>query len=93
MNTILKWKWPITIGILAITVVLFLLAPNLTEQAEKAGSFQLSKDASSQQAAQMLEEAGESDQTISVVVELTEALTDDMRSQLSTMADDIARTM
>ncbi|MFC6038992.1 MMPL family transporter [Paenisporosarcina macmurdoensis] len=90
MNTILRWKWPITIGILAITVVLFLLAPNLTEQAEKAGSFQLSKDASSQQAAQMLEEAGESDQTISVVVELNEALTDDMRSQLSTMADEIA---
>jgi RND superfamily putative drug exporter len=90
MNTILRWKWPITIGLLAITVVLFLLAPNLTEQAEKAGSFQLSKDASSQQAAQMLEDAGESDQTISVVVELNEALTDDMRSQLSTMADEIA---
>jgi RND superfamily putative drug exporter len=90
MNTILRWKWPITIGILAITVVLFLIAPNLTEQAEKAGSFQLSKDASSQQAAQMLEDAGESDQTISVVVELNEALTDDMRSQLSTMADEIA---
>ncbi|MDX1805666.1 MAG: MMPL family transporter [Paenisporosarcina sp.] len=90
MNTILRWKWPITIGLLAITVVLFLLAPNLTEQAEKAGSFQLSKDASSQQAAQMLEEAGESDQTISVVVELNESLTDDMRSQLSTMADEIS---
>ncbi len=90
MNTILRWKWPITIGLLAITVVLFLIAPNLTEQAEKAGSFQLSKDASSQQAAQMLEDAGESDQTISVVVELNEALTDDMRSQLSTMADEIA---
>jgi RND superfamily putative drug exporter len=90
MNTILRWRWPITVGLLAITVVLFLIAPNLTEQAEKAGSFQLSKDASSQQAAQMLEDAGESDQTISVVVELNEALTDDMRSQLSTMADEIA---
>lgn len=90
MNTILKWKWPITIGLLAITVVLFLIAPNLTEQAEKAGSFQLSKDASSQQAAQMLEDAGESDQTISIVVELDQALTDDTREQLSTMAEEIA---
>lgn len=90
MNTILRWKWPITIGLLSITVVLFLIAPNLTEQAEKAGSFQLSKEASSQQAAQMLEDEGESDQTISVVVELDQALTDDTREQLSTMAGEIA---
>ncbi|HSO59195.1 MAG TPA: MMPL family transporter, partial [Paenisporosarcina sp.] len=90
MNTILRWKWPITIGLLAITVVLFLIAPNLTEQAEKAGSFQLSKDASSQQAAQMLADAGESDQTISIVVELDQALSDDTREQLSTMASEIA---
>ena len=54
MKTILKWKWPITIGLLAITILLFIIAPNLTKQAEEAGSFQLSEDASSQQAAKML---------------------------------------
>jgi len=89
MHTILKLKWPITIGLLAITIALFLLAPNLTEQAEKAGSFQLSEDASSQIAAKMLEDAGESDQTISVVIELKEALTDPVREQLSDIAKEI----
>jgi len=89
MKTILKLKWPITIGLLALTIVLFLVAPNLTEQAEEAGSFQLSKDASSQIAGQMLANAGESDQTISVVIELEKELTDSVREQLSTIAKDI----
>lgn len=89
MRTILKLKWPILIGVIAITVLLFLLAPNLTKQAEEAGSFQLSDDASSQIAAKMLADAGESDQTISVVIELDEQLTDDVRQQLSTMSTEI----
>lgn len=90
MNSILKWKWPIALGILAVTIILFIVAPNLTKQAEQAGSFQLSEDASSQQAARMLEKAGESDQTISVVIELNQALTDDDRSQLNSIAEEIA---
>jgi len=90
MRTILKLKWPITIGLLIITIALFLIAPDLTKQAEEAGSFQLSEDASSQQAAQMLASSGDSDQTISVVVELSQVLTDDVRTELSTMAKDIA---
>ncbi|MGB3260382.1 MMPL family transporter [Paenisporosarcina sp.] len=90
MKTILKWKWPITIGLLAITILLFILAPNLTKQAEEAGSFQLSEEASSQQAARMLADAGESDQTISVVVQLDKALADEDREQLDSMAKEIA---
>lgn len=89
MRTILKLKWPILIGVIAITVLLFLIAPNLTNQAEEAGSFQLSDDASSQLAAKMLADAGESDQTISVVIELDEKLTDDVREQLSMMSTEI----
>ncbi|QBP39731.1 MMPL family transporter [Paenisporosarcina antarctica] len=89
MRTILKLKWPITIALLIVTIALFLMAPDLTKQAEEAGSFQLSDDASSQQAAQMLASAGDSDQTISVVVELDQPLTNDVRDQLSTMAKDI----
>ncbi|EPD49478.1 hypothetical protein HMPREF1210_03377 [Paenisporosarcina sp. HGH0030] len=90
MKTILKWKWPITIGLLAITILLFIIAPNLTKQAEEAGSIQLSGDASSQQAAKMLADAGESDQTISVVVELDKALRDVDREQLGNMAKKIS---
>lgn len=89
MRTILKLKWPITIGIMVLTIALFLLAPNLTEQAEEAGSFQLSEDSSSQQAARMLENAGESDQTISVVIELDQALSESNREQLNTMVQEI----
>ena len=89
MRTILKLKWPILIGVIAITVLLFLLAPNLTKQAEEAGSFQLSDDASSQIAAKMLADAGESDQTISVVIALDEQLTDGVREQLNTMSTEI----
>lgn len=89
MRSILKLKFPITIGLIAITIVLFLIAPNLTKQAEEAGSFQLSEDASSQIAGQMLADAGESDQTISVVIELDKALTNDLREQVSTIAKDI----
>ena len=89
MRTILKLKWPITIGLMVLTIALFLLAPNLTEQAEEAGSFQLSEDSSSQQAAQMLENAGESDQTISVVIELDQALSESNREQLNTMVQEI----
>lgn len=89
MNTVLKFKWPITIGLLVLTIALFLLAPNLTQQAEEAGSFQLSEDASSQQAASMLENAGESDQTISVVIELDQALSETNREQINTMVQEI----
>lgn len=90
MKTILKLKWPITIALFVVTIVLFLIAPNLTKQAEEAGSFQLSEEASSEIAGRMLADAGESDQTISVVIELDEALTDDVRDQVSAMAKDIA---
>ncbi|HSP23299.1 MAG TPA: MMPL family transporter [Planococcus sp. (in: firmicutes)] len=89
MHTILKLKWPITIGLIVLTVALFLLAPNLTEQAEQAGSFQLSDQASSQQAATILAEAGASAQTISLVMPLENELDDSMRETLSSMAVDI----
>lgn len=89
MQTILKLKWPITIALLVLTVALFLLAPNLTQQAEQAGSFQLSEEAASQQAATILAEAGASAQTISLVMPLENELDDAMRETLSTMAADI----
>ncbi len=89
MQTILKLKWPITIGLIVLTVALFLLAPNLTEQAEQAGSFQLSEQAASQQAATILAEAGASAQTISLVMPLENELDDAMRETLSAMAADI----
>lgn len=89
MRTVLKLKWPIMIGLIVLTVALFLLAPNLTEQAEEAGTIQLSDDASSQIASTILSDAGAADQTISLVIPLEQALDETTREQLAAMAADI----
>ncbi|MFD1032225.1 MMPL family transporter [Metaplanococcus flavidus] len=89
MKTVLKLKWPIVIGLIILTAVLFLLAPNLTEQAEEAGSFQLAEDASSQMAADILADAGTSAQTISIVIPLESELDDATRSTLDQIATDV----
>lgn len=70
MRAILKFKWPIFIGLLTLTIALFILAPNLAKQAEEAGSLQLPSSADSQKAADMLEKAGASEDTISLVYPL-----------------------
>ncbi|MDN7243257.1 MMPL family transporter [Planococcus sp. N028] len=89
MRTVLKLKWSITIGLLVITVALFLLAPNLTEQAEQAGSFQLSEEASSQLAATILSDADAAEQTISLVIPLKSGIDDAERDVFKQMAGDI----
>lgn len=89
MHTILKFKWPIAIGLIVLTVALFLLAPNLTKQAEQAGSFQLSDEASSQIASQILSDADAAEQTISLVIPLENKVTDEMRQTLEQMVTDI----
>lgn len=89
MHSVLKFKWPIAIGLIALTVVLFLLAPNLTEQAEEAGSFQLSDEASSQIASRILTDADAAEQTISLVMPLESEVTDSMRETLEQMVVDI----
>ncbi|WP_033543761.1 MMPL family transporter [Planococcus sp. CAU13] len=89
MKTVLKFKWPIMIGLIALTAVLFILAPNLTDQAEEAGSFQLSEDASSQLAANILADAGASSQTISIVIPMDSELDDSARDMLNEIVTDV----
>ncbi|WP_422122094.1 MMPL family transporter [Planococcus sp. X10-3] len=89
MKTVLKFKWPIVIGLIILTAVLFLLAPNLTEQAEEAGSFQLSDEASSQLANSILEDADAAGQTISLVFELEQELDGSMRDSLAQLTTDL----
>lgn len=100
MQTILKLKWPIMIGLIVLTAALFLLAPNLTEQAEEAGSFQLSEQADSQRAATILESADVSGQTISLVIELDSALDEtseqqitDMRAEIEALGDPVTAVL
>lgn len=89
MQTILKLRWPITIGLIILTAVLFVLAPNLTEQAEEAGSFQLSEQADSQRAATILEQADVSGQSISLVIELDSPLDGATEQQITDMREEI----
>ena len=77
------------IGLIALTAALFLLAPNLTEQAEEAGSFQLSEQADSQRAATILESADVSGQTISLVIELESELDEAGRQRIADLRTEI----
>ncbi|MFD1929803.1 MMPL family transporter [Sporosarcina siberiensis] len=89
MRTVLKFKWPIFIGLLILTTVLFFLAPDLTKQAENAGSLQLPSSADSQKAADLLEEAGVSEDTISLVIPLTKPIDDSIKKDISSVAKQI----
>lgn len=62
------------IGLLALTIVLFITVPNLGKQAEDAGSLQFPDTADSQKAAVILAEAGASEEKISLVYPLEEQL-------------------
>ncbi|WP_046179480.1 MMPL family transporter [Domibacillus tundrae] len=83
MRKIIQWRWPILIGMIVLTVALFMLAPNLTEQAEEAGSFQLPADADSQRAADILAQAGAGEETISLVYTLDKTLNDSARQSIA----------
>jgi RND superfamily putative drug exporter len=89
MKHVLKFKWPIFIGIIALTAILFTLSPDLAKQAENAGSFQLPDTAESQKAADILKKAGASDDTISLVYALDNPVDDTQRKDISSVAKEI----
>ncbi|MEM1504015.1 MMPL family transporter [Domibacillus sp. 8LH] len=83
MRRIIQWRWPIFVSLLVLTAALFLLAPNLSKQAEQAGSFQLPGDADSQRAADLLEQAGAGEETISLVFQLDQPLTEQAQQSIA----------
>ncbi|WP_377888027.1 MMPL family transporter [Alkalihalobacillus sp. R86527] len=91
MNFIIKFKWPITIGLLVITALLFVVAPNLTKQAEDAGTFQLPDDADSKRAAEILNDAGAGEETISVVYSFDKTLDDTAKEEISSTVKEIQK--
>ncbi|RCW65853.1 MMPL family transporter [Saliterribacillus persicus] len=82
MKHVIRFKWWIVAFILLLTIGLFFAAPNLTEQAEEAGTFQLKEGADSQRAAEILEEADASADTISIVFALDSALDDESEATI-----------
>ncbi|MDU0154574.1 MMPL family transporter [Bacillus cabrialesii] len=91
MRAIIKFKWAIAAVILALTVVLSLFSPNLTELANQKGQAQLPADAVSERANAILKQAGEDSNSISVVFTLDHALKKDTEDQLRTMIDKIKK--
>lgn len=89
MNAIIKLRWPITIGLLIVTVLLYVLAPNLTKQAEEAGTFQLPDDAASIRAAEILNDAGAGEETISLVYSFEKTIDDSLREEISSTVKEI----
>ncbi|OMP68399.1 MMPL family transporter [Domibacillus epiphyticus] len=82
MRQIIKWRWLVMIGIIVLTAALFILSPNLTEQAEKAGTFQLPDNAASQKASKILEDAGADEEAISLVFSLDNKLNETTRKTI-----------
>ncbi|MGK9269260.1 MMPL family transporter [Bacillus inaquosorum] len=91
MRAIIKFKWAIAAVILALTVVLSLFSPNLTELANQKGQAQLPADAVSERANAILKQAGEDNNSISVVFTLDHALKKETEDQLRTMIDKIKK--
>ncbi|MGD7044962.1 MMPL family transporter [Jeotgalibacillus proteolyticus] len=89
MNQVIKWRWPIAIGLVVVTVLLFLISPNLTQQAEEAGTFQLPENADSQRAAEILENAGAGQDTISLVFPLEEELNEASREEIGAIVEEL----
>lgn len=69
MKHILKFKWPITALMLIFAIVSFILSPNLTQLAAEKGDVQLADDQPSEQARQFLEEYGQDNEMMSLVME------------------------
>ncbi|KPL60454.1 MMPL family transporter [Rossellomorea vietnamensis] len=91
MKSIIKFKWPITIGLLIITALLFVISPNLTKQAEEAGTFQLPDDAASKKAMEMLNDAGAGEETISLVYSLDEKKTDSTKDDIASNVEELKK--
>ncbi|MED2970514.1 MMPL family transporter [Bacillus subtilis] len=91
MRAIINFKWAIAAIVLALTVVLSLFSPNLTELANQKGQAQLPADAVSERANAILKQAGEDNNSISVVFTLDNALKKETENKLRIMIDKIKK--
>ncbi|SOC42836.1 MMPL family transporter [Salinicoccus kekensis] len=69
MKHILKFKWPVTVFMIAFAVLTYIFSPDLTQLAAEKGDVQLSDDQPSEQARQFLEKHGQDIEMMSLVLE------------------------
>ncbi|MGM8216074.1 MMPL family transporter [Bacillaceae bacterium W0354] len=89
MKNIIKFRWLIFTVIIVLTAVLFFTSPNLTKQAEEAGTFQLEENSDSVRAAKILEDAGASADMISIAFALDENLNDETKETINQVVTDL----
>ncbi|MFD2922489.1 MMPL family transporter [Halobacillus naozhouensis] len=89
MRTILKFKWVIVTLMILLTAGLFIVSPNLTQQAEEAGNLQLPEGTDSQKAAKILEKAGADAETISLVFSLDEPADQQVKETITSVVDQL----
>ncbi|MFN2746405.1 MULTISPECIES: MMPL family transporter [unclassified Bacillus (in: firmicutes)] len=91
MRFIVKSKWIIAAVVLALTVILSIFSPNLTELANEKGQAQLPADSISERAKDILKSAGENNNTVSVVFALDHALKKNEKENMQEFIDQIQK--
>lgn len=76
MKHILKFKWPVTVLMIAFAVLSFMFSPNLTQLATEKGDVQLADDQPSEQARKYLEKHGQDSEMMSLVLEFDDGVTE-----------------
>ncbi len=76
MKHILKFKWPVTIFMIAFAILTFIFSPDLTQLATEKGDVQLSDDQPSEQARQFLEKHGQDSEMMSLVLEFDDGVSE-----------------
>ena len=76
MKHILKFKWPVTVLMIAFAVLTFMFSPNLTQLATEKGDVQLADDQPSEQARKYLEKHGQDSEMMSLVLEFDDGVTE-----------------
>src|SRR5699024_5145949 len=76
MKYILKFKWTVTVLMILFSSVILLLSPNLTQLATEKGDVQLSDEQPIEQARVFLEEYGEDNEMMSLVLEFEDKVSD-----------------
>ncbi|TSB48447.1 MMPL family transporter [Alkalicoccobacillus porphyridii] len=88
MSLILRYKWGIASALVILAVLLFFLAPPLADLVEEKGSVQLADTFSSSKASAILDNAGESEETISVVLEFDQSF-DEQEDDVQSLIEEI----
>jgi RND superfamily putative drug exporter len=88
MKHILKFKWPVTVFMIAFAILTYIFSPDLTQLAAEKGDVQLSDDQPSEQARQFLEDHDQDIEMMSLVLEFDDSVSEN-RSDIESYINEI----